>query len=98
LTYHSQSIWIISYKYVYCYKKVAIASPVRIEIPYVDGRKYSVPLFSDFIDVDILDMIDATSSGSSRDIPGLSDYLRWKKAKDEALDKGSLLDAKRYRE
>lgn len=83
----------------------------------MDGRKYSVPLFSDFIDGDILDMIDEnkirfypvinrgvvdnngrTGGGSSRYIPGLSDYLRWKEAKDEAPDKGILLDAKRFRE
>jgi hypothetical protein len=38
------------------------------------------------------------AANNSRRIPGLSDYERWRNAKDEALDKGVLLDAKEFRE
>ena len=42
---------------------VAIAAPSGVEIPYVDGRKYSITNYSDWITGDIQDLINANKSG-----------------------------------
>lgn len=41
---------------------VAIAAPSGVEIPYVDGRKYSITNYSDWISGDIHDLIDANKT------------------------------------
>jgi hypothetical protein len=64
----------------------------------VDGRKYSVPLFSDFIDDDILDMIDANKMGFYPFINrGVVDNNR-RTSSGSSRDIPVLLNAKRYRE
>ena len=42
---------------------VAIAAPSGVEIPYVDGRKYSINNHSDWLTGDIQDLINANKSG-----------------------------------
>lgn len=84
---------------------VAIAAPSGVEIPYVDGRKYSITNYSDWITGDIQDLINAnksgfysTSSNDGKESSGLNEYERWKKAKEAALDKVILLDPQQFRD
>ena len=85
---------------------VAIAAPSGVEIPYVDGRKYSITNYSDWITGDIQDLINANKSGffsnsnsnDSKETSGLNEYEKWKKAKEAALDKVTLLDPQQVRD
>ena len=85
---------------------VAIAAPSGVEIPYVDGRKYSITNYSDWITGDIQDLINANKSGffstssnnDGKETSGLNEYERWKKAKEAALDKVILLDPQQFRD
>ena len=85
---------------------VAIAAPSGVEIPYVDGRKYSITNYSDWITGDIQDLINANKSGffsnsnsnDSKETSGLNEYEKWKKAKEAALDKVILLDPQQFRD
>lgn len=84
---------------------VAIAAPSGVEIPYVDGRKYSITNYSDWISGDIHDLINAnktgffsTSSNNDKETSGLNEYEKWKKAKEAALDKVILLDPQQFRD
>ncbi|MGC2308327.1 MAG: hypothetical protein WA461_07985 [Nitrososphaeraceae archaeon] len=85
---------------------VAIAAPSGVEIPYVDGRKYSITNYSDWITGGIQDLINANKSGffsnsnsnDSKETSGLNEYEKWKKAKEAALDKVILLDPQQFRD
>ena len=85
---------------------VAIAAPSGVEIPYVDGRKYSITNYSDWISGDIHDLIDANKTGffstssnnNGKESSGLNEYEKWKKAKEAALDKVILLDPQQFRD
>ena len=84
---------------------VAIAAPSGVEIPYVDGRKYSITNYSDWITGDIQDLINANKSGffsassnNGKETSGLYEYEKWKKAKEAALDKFVLLDPQQFRD
>ena len=85
---------------------VAIAAPSGVEIPYVDGRKYSITNYSDWITGDIQDLINAynksgfysTGSNNDKETSGLNEYEKWKKAKEAALDKVILLDPQQFRD
>ena len=69
---------------------VAIAAPSGVEIPYVDGRKYCITNYSDWITGDIQDLINAnktgffstSSSNNGKETSGLNEYEKWKKAKE----------------
>jgi hypothetical protein len=84
---------------------VAIAAPSGVEIPYVDGRKYSINNYSDWISGNIHDLIDAnktgffsTSTNNDKETSGLNEYEKWKKARETALDKVILLDPQQFRD
>jgi hypothetical protein len=84
---------------------VGIAAPSGVEIPYVDGRKYSITNYSDWITGDIQDLINANktgffsaSSNNDKETSGLNEYEKWKKAKEAALDKVILLDPQQFRD
>ena len=86
---------------------VAIAAPSGVEIPYVDGRKYSISNYPDWLTGDIQDLINANKTGffstnssnnDGKETSGLNEYERWKKAKEAALDKVILLDPQQFRD
>jgi hypothetical protein len=84
---------------------VSIAAPSGVEIPYVDGRKYSITNYSDWLTGDIQDLINANKSGffsassnNDKETSGLIEYEKWKKAKEAALDKVILLDPQQFRD
>jgi hypothetical protein len=85
---------------------VAIAAPSGVEIPYVDGRKYSITNYSDWKTGDIQNLINANktgffsagSSNNGNETSGLNEYEKWKKAKEAALDKVILLDPQQFRD
>ena len=86
---------------------VAIAAPLGVEIPYVDGRKYSINNHSDWLTGDIQDLINANKSrvlfdwgqnNDGKETSGLNGYEKWKKAKEATLDKFILLNPQQFRD